>query len=239
MQLEIERTRQLIEEKTLNSVADSKTFVAGLVEEMHQLFARLGEHETLESESQGRVEVVTLLKLALQSELEAGDIAAYWLPTTPEIDAKTVLAEQCADEIRHYNLIIERLEELGEDVSAIDPIADGHSPMYQYLRGMRTTVERIAAGPFACEAVAEVRNAQFIDFCHSVGDPETAKLYEDIIHPEEIHHHRRGREILEKYATTPEIQAQVAAAVHSSLAIADELQSLTEKVTGLHTIPMS
>ena len=231
----------MIEETILKTetTPDSKTFVAGLVAEMQQLFAQLGEHETLEAESQGRVDVVTLLKLALQAELEASDIAAYWLPTTPEIDAKTVLAEQCADEMRHYNLITERLGELGEDLSGYDPIAEGYSPLFQYLRGLRSTVERIAAGPFACEAVAEVRNAQFIAFCHSVGDTATAKLYEDIVHPEEIHHHRRGREILEKYATTPEIQAQAATAMRSSLAIADELQSLTERATGLHTIPSS
>ena len=221
------------------TVPDSRTFVAGLVEEMQQLFAQLGEHETLESESQGQVDVVTLLKLALQAELEASDIAAYWLPTTPEIDAKTVLAEQCADEMRHYNLICRRLEELGEDLSDYDPLPEGYSPLYQYLRGLRTTVERIAAGPFACEAVAEVRNAQFIAFCHSVGDADTAKLYEDIVHPEEIHHHRRGREILEKYATTAHTQGLVATATRSSLAIADELQSLMEKATGLHPIPSS
>ena len=224
---------------TSQTVPDSKTFVAGLVDEMQQLFAQLGERETLESESQGQVEVVTLLKLALQSELEASDVAAFWLPTTPEIDAKTMLAEQCADEIRHYNLIAERLAELGEDVSEQGSVNEGYSPLFQYLRGLRTTVERIAAGPFACEAVAEVRNQQFIDFCHSAGDAKTAKLYEDIVHPEEIHHHRRGREILEKYATTPEAQALIAAAVRNSLAIADELQSLTEKTTGLHAIPVS
>lgn len=224
---------------TAKAVTDAETFVASLVDEMQQLFAQLGEHETLEAESGGRLEVVTLLKLALQSELEASEVAAHWLPTTPEIDAKTVLAEQCADEMRHYNLIVRRLTELGEDMTGYDPIPEGYSPLYQYLRGLRTTVERIAAGPFACEAVAEVRNAQFIAFCHSVGDAETAKLYEEIVHPEEIHHHRRGREILEKYATTPEIQARVATAMRSSLAIADELQSLAEKTTGLHTIPVS
>lgn len=218
---------------------DSRTFVAGLVEEMRELFDQLGEHEALEAESDGRAEVVNLLKLALTSELEASEIAAYWLPTTPEIDAKTVLAEQCADEIRHYNLITGRLEELGEDLSGFDPLAHGYSPLHQYLRSLRTTVERIAAGPFACEAVAEVRNAQFIDFCHSVGDAGTARLYERIIHPEEIHHHRRGREILERYATTPEIQERVATAVRSSLAIADELQNLAEKTTGLHGVPVS
>lgn len=226
-------------DNTLDNTLDSKTFVARLVDEMHQLFAQLGAHETLEAESDGQVEVVNLLKLALVSEIEASEIAAYWLPTTPETDAKTVLAEQCADEMRHYNLIMQRLAELGEDMADFDPLAQGHSPLHQYLRGLRSTLERIAAGPFACEAVAEVRNAQFIDFCHSVGDTKTAKLYEDIIHPEEIHHNRRGREILEKYAVTPEQQALVTNAIRSSLAITDELQSLAEKTTGLHNIPVS
>ncbi|MEO1084129.1 MAG: DUF455 family protein, partial [Acidobacteriota bacterium] len=222
-----------------SEIPTAKDFVAGLVDEMHSLFARLGAQETLEAESDGHVEVVTLLKLALSSELEAAEIAAFWLNTTPEIAAKTVLAEQCSDELRHYNLIMERLEELGEDMSDFDPQADGASPLQQYLRSLRTTEERIAAGPFACEAVAEVRNAQFIDFCRSVGDHKTAKLYEDIIHPEEIHHHRRGREFLEQVATTPELQARIATAVHSSLAIADELQSLAEMTTGVASLPMS
>ena len=218
---------------------DSKTFVAGLVDEMQALFAQLEDREALESESDGQVEIVTLLKLALTSELEASNVAAHWLPTTPEIDAKSVLAEQCADEMRHYNLILRRLEALGEDMTGFDATAHGPSPLHQYLRGLRGTVERIAAGPFACEAVAEVRNAQFIELCHALGDEETARLYEEIIQPEEVHHHRRGREILERYATTAEIQARAAAAMRSSLAIADELKTLAEKTTGVHNVPVS
>lgn len=224
---------------TRTSDPDAATFVAGLVDEIHGLFSQLGDRDTLESESDGNVEVITLLKLALTSELEAAEIAAYWLPTTPEIDAKTVLSEQCADELRHYNLIKKRLEQLGEDMETFDALADGHSPLYQYLRGLRTTPERIAAGPFATEAVAEVRNAQFIAFCHSVGDTGTARLYEKTIHPEECHHHRRGRQILERYAITPDVQRAVRTAVHSSLAIADELRTLMEKTTGLANIPLS
>ena len=71
------------------------------------------------------------------------------------------------------------------------------------------------------------------------GDVETARLYEKTIHPEESHHHHRGRQILEKYATTPEIQQTVRTAVNSSLAIADELRNLMEKSTGLASIPLS
>ena len=218
---------------------NSKDFVRGLVEEMDLLFARLGETETLESEADGQVDVVTLLKLALKSELEASELAGFWLPTTPEVDAKMALALQCGDEMKHYGMISQRLSELGYDLATFDPLADGHSPLYQYLRGLRTTVERIAAGPFASEAIAQVRNAQFVNFCRSVGDEETARLYADVIQPEEAHHHHLGREILEKYATTPELQELVAAAVRNTLAIADELSDLAAKATGVHSIPVS
>lgn len=218
---------------------NSTEFVAQLVEEMDRLFARLGETDTLESESEGEVDVVTLLRLALKSELEASELAALWLPTTPELDAKMALALQCGDEMKHYGMISDRLVKLGEDLTGFDPLADGHSPLYQYLRGLRTTVERIAAGPFASEAIATVRNAQFVRFCRSVGDHETARLYAEVIQPEEFHHHRLGREVLEKHATTPELQELAAAAVRNTMAIADELRNLAARTTGVHNIPVS
>jgi 1,2-phenylacetyl-CoA epoxidase catalytic subunit len=220
-------------------MVNGKDFVAGLMEEMNQIFGRLGEIDTLESESEGQVDVVTLLRLALKSELEASELAGLWMPTTPEVDAKMCLAQQCGDEMKHYGLISQRLAELGEDLDGFDPLADGHSPLYQYLRGLRTTVERIAAGPFTSEAIATVRNAQFVNFCRSVGDTGTARLYDDVIQPEEQHHHELGRRVLEKYATTPELQELAAAAVRNTLAIADELRNLAAKTTGVHNIPVS
>ncbi len=218
---------------------NGKEFVASLVEEMEALFARLGETETLESEAGGQVDVVTLLRLALKSELEASELAAFWLPSTSELDAKMLLAQQCGDEMRHYGLISQRLAEIGDDLAQFDPLADGHSPLYQYQRGLRTTVERVAAGPFTSEAIAQVRNEQFVRFCDSVGDHDTARLYVEVIQPEEQHHHVLGREIVEKYATTPELQELAAAAVRNTLAIADELRNLAAKTTGLHNLPVS
>jgi bacterioferritin (cytochrome b1) len=175
----------------------------------------------------------------LKSELEASELAALWMPTTSEVDAKMCLALQCGDEMKHYGLISKRLAELGEDLAGFDPLADGHSPLYQYLRGLRTTVERIAGGPFASEAIAQVRNRQFVAFCRSAGDDETARLYEDIIQPEEGHHHRLGRDILEKYAVSAELQELALAATRNTLAIADELRNLAAKSTGVHSIPVS
>lgn len=218
---------------------NSTEFVAQLVKEMDRLFARLGETETLEAESEGNVDVITLLRLALKSELEASELAGFWLPTTPEVDAKMALALQCGDEMKHYGMISQRLAELGSDLTDFDPLSDGHSPLYQYLRGLRTTVERIAAGPFASEAIATVRNAQFVNFCRSVGDHATARLYAETIQTEEQHHYHLGREILEKYCTTPELQELAASAVRNTLAIADELRNLAAKTTGVHNIPVS
>lgn len=222
------------------STGDSKAFVDRLVAEMDQLFAGLGELETLEAESEGKVEVATLLQLALKSELEASELAAFWLPSTPDLDAKRLLADQCSDEMKHYHLISNRLRELGFDVDSFDPLADeGYSPLYHYLKGLRGTVERVAGGPFAREAIARVRNRQFINFCLAVGDRETAELYELSIHPEEIHHHNWARRYLEQHCATPEAQEQAATAARTTLAIADELRTLKEKTTGLLAIPVS
>ncbi len=218
---------------------EAREFVQGLVDEMEELFSRLGEDEILEAESDGEVEVPTLLKLALRSEMEAAELAGSWMPQTHEVDGKMLFALQCGDEMKHYQMISDRLRELGHDPDAVHPAAGGYSPLYHYLRGLRTTLERAAAGPFTCEAIARVRNRQFIDFCRSAGDQETARLYEEVIQPEEVHHHEEGRRFLERHATTPETQEAVAAAVRTTLAIADELKTLAEKSTGLDTLPVS
>lgn len=217
---------------------DGREFVTALVVEMKELFAGLGEQGALEAESQGRVEIPTLLRLAQRSELEAAELAAAWLPTTPDLEVKMLFAAQCADEMKHYRLIGDRLAELGEAGIAFDS-AEGYGPLYSYLLGLESAVERVAAGPFAREAIAEVRNDQFIDFCERSGDDATARLYRDVIQPEEIHHHRRGRELLERLCDDEEAQRLAATAVRSTLAIADELSNLARKSTGAHPIPVS
>lgn len=217
----------------------SHEFVAGLVAEMQAVFARLGARQALEAESSGRVEIVPLLRAALRSEIEAAELGGLALPTTPELDAKSAFAQQCGDEMKHYRLIVARLAELGVDVGGEDPLADGYSPLYQYVKGLKTTVERIAAGPFAREAIARVRNEQFIALCEQMGDAGTARLYRDLIQPEEVHHHELGRKVLERLCTTPELQRLAAEAARNTLAIADELSTLAERSTGMRSIPVS
>src|SRR5690242_13947893 len=75
-----------------------------------------------------RSEIVRRLKMALKNELEASEIAAIWIPTTPEIEVKLALARQVGDEAKHYRLIEEHLQKMGVDLAAFNPGAEGYGP---------------------------------------------------------------------------------------------------------------
>ena len=89
---------------------------------------------------------------------------------TDDVDVKLAFARQAGDEAKHYRLIADRLRELGFDASGFDPLAKGYGPLFQYLDSLETTVERVAAGQFTREAIAVVKNRQFIEFCERAGD---------------------------------------------------------------------
>src|SRR5260370_42660755 len=131
--------------------------------QVEEALARIGA-ASASGDPKAEMSVVTLLTLALKNELEASEEAAIWLASEREVDVKLALARQCGDEARHYRLIEERLRQLGVDTKRINPIAPGYSPMFQCLRTLATTGERIAAGQFTREALAQVRNQVFIDW---------------------------------------------------------------------------
>jgi hypothetical protein len=215
----------------------AEEFVAALDAENQTLLRALEPDATLKPEVEGALNVPNLLKVALRNELEATEIAARWLVTTDDVPVKLALARQVGDEARHYRLIAERLGALGIDASAVDPLAGGFGPLFRYLDGLPTTVERVAAGQFTREAIAIVKNRQFIEFCERVGDKETAALYRDTIEPDERYHHDLGRRLLLRLATTPEAQAAAAAAARRTLQLADELQRKALASAGIHHAP--
>lgn len=212
-------------------------FVRQLDEENRQLLGRLAPDATLKPEVEGDLTVVNLLKGALKNEIEATEIAARWLVTTDDVDAKLALARQVGDEAKHYRLIADRLAALGFAATAFDPLAKGYGPLFQYLDTLGTTVERVAAGQFTREAIAVVKNRQFIQFCEAAGDRETATLYRDVIEPDERHHHELGRGLLARLATTPEAQAAAARAARRTLELAEELQRRALATAGVHHAP--
>jgi len=215
----------------------SEQFVRELDALNQELLRRLAPEATLKPEVEGDLSVVNLLKVALKNEVEASESAARWMSTTPEIDVKLALARQVGDEAKHYRLIADRLAELGFDARGFNPLAKGYGPLFQYLDTLTTTVERVAAGQFTREAIAIVKNRQFIEFCEAVGDGATARLYRETIEPDERHHHELGRRLLLRYATTPETQEAARRASARTLELAEELQAIALKSAGIHHAP--
>ncbi len=212
---------------------DPEAFVRALDEDVQRALARIGELSVCGTPSP-ELTVPKLLQLALKNELEASEEAALWMTTERDVQVKLALARQCGDEAKHYRLIEDRLRAL-----SVEPNVDHGppSPMFAFLASLETTVERVAAGQFAREALAQVRNGVFADFCASSGDDETARLYREIIEPDEAHHHALGRKLLLRFATTEEAQTKARAAAHRTLELAEELQELARMKKGITRAP--
>ncbi len=212
---------------------DAGAFLADLDRDNARALERIAASAA--REPSGEVTVKKLLQLALKNELEATECAAMWIPTTREIDVKLALARQAGDEAKHFRLIEKRLAELGVDPSGFEPGA--RSALLQYLATLETTVERVAAGQFTREALAVVRNDEFVRFCESRGDETTAALYRDVIQPDERHHHELGRTLLARLATTDAAREQARAAAKRTLDLAEELQEIARLKMGVSRAP--
>jgi rubrerythrin len=215
---------------------ETERFVATLDADNRQLLDRLAA-KSQAGEPGEKLTVAQLLKVALRNEYEAMDLAAAWCADTTEPDAKLALARQAGDEAKHYRWIEERLRAMGEDPSKVDPTANGPSPLLSYLKTLKGTVERAAAGQFTREAIAVARNEVFAKFCDEKGDLETAKLYRERIQPDEQHHNELGRRLLLKYATSDDLQAKARAAAKRTLEVAEEIQELARLKMGVCRAP--
>lgn len=215
----------------------AEEFTRELDERNQETLCRLAPDATLKPEVEGDLNVVNLLKVALKNEVEAAEIAARWLVTSEEVDVKLAFGRQVGDEAKHYRMVAERLRELGFDARGFNPLAKGYGPLFQYLDTLKTTVERVAAGQFTREAIAVVKNRQFIEFCERAGDQTTAALYKDVVEPDERYHHELGRQLLLRFATTADAQEAARRAAARTLAMAEELQTAALKTAGIHHAP--
>jgi hypothetical protein len=218
------------------TAATAQRFVQELDAKVQAALVRIGEMSAAADPAAG-VSIAKLLEIALKNELEASEEAAMWMATETDVEVKLALARQCGDEAKHYRLIEDRLRAHGVDPSKIDPSASGRSPMFEFLRTLETTVERVAAGQFTREALAQVRNDVFASWCEKNGDVETAKLYREVIGPDERHHHSLGRKLLLRFATTAEAQEAARRAATKTLEIAEEIQEIARLKKGIARAP--
>lgn len=212
---------------------NSREFVEELERSNQETLSRM----EADDRSEARVDVMALLRIALKNELEASELAAHWMPLTPELDVKLGLARQVGDEAKHYDLLAKRFKELGGSLEEFDPREGGYSPLFQFLTSLTSTVERLAAGQFTREAIALRRNDMFIRYLRKVGDTETADIYDRIIQPDEGYHHELGKSMLLKYATTPGLQDAARQACRRTLEIAEKLRDGAIQKTGIYQIP--
>jgi uncharacterized ferritin-like protein (DUF455 family) len=215
----------------------AEEFVRDLEAQNQAVLKRLDPDSTLKPEVQGDLTVLNLLKVALKNEIEATEIASRWLVATDDVEVKMAFARQAGDEAKHYRMIADRLRELGFDARGFNPVAKGYGALFQFLDQLSTTVERVAAGQFTREAIAVVKNRQFIEFCERAGDKVTATLYRDVIEPDEYFHHQLGRSLLLRHAVTAEAQDLARRAAARTLALAEELQHAALKTAGIHHAP--
>ncbi len=183
----------------------------------------------------GPADAKRLLEVALANEINVAELAAAWTPSTPEIDVKLAFARQAGDEAGHFQLVAERLGALGFDVSAFKQPPE--NPLFQYLRGLSSTVERVAAGLFTLESIAYAVNESFIAFCEQRGDAETARIYRAYIQPDERAHQELGQKLLGKYADTPELQRAARQTVAKVLEIAAAGRAQTAQRLGTACFP--
>ena len=141
-------------------VMDASSFVQELVADNDSILRRLAPAESLKHESGGDLNTRGLLRIALKNELEATEIAALWVNSSRTAQLKIALARQSGDEAKHYRLIGQRLNDLGDDLAGFNPLAAGYSPLYQFLATLATDVERVAAGQFTREAIARTTDPQ-------------------------------------------------------------------------------
>ena len=205
-------------------MGDPKAFVDELKRHVAEKLASLDLLKDEESGPADKSEVIRRLKVALKNELEAAELAAFWIPSTPEVDVKLALARQAGDEARHYHLIEKHLEAMGVDLAGFDPSAGGYGPMYALLREFGSTVERVAGAHFTREALALKKNEQFMEFCGRAGARETVELYRNHIQPDEAWHVDIGHRFLTRYASSAEDQDKARRAIEAVLDLAVKIQ---------------
>lgn len=214
---------------------DSRTFVRELEAANREALARLGTATSGAATFIETEDLKKLLQVALANEISVSELAAAWMPSTPEVDVKIALAQQAGDEAGHFSMVERRLHALGVPTSAFVP--PPANPLFAYLRGLDSTIERIAAGQFTLESIAYQVNERFMNYCASAGADDVVKLYEARIQPDEIRHHNLGRQLLEKYAVSPEAHEKARSAAAKTIEIASQVRMMMAGKLGTTCFP--
>lgn len=169
-------------------------------------------------------EVADVLRLTLKAAVEGAEVAALWVTDCDDLGAKLLLAEQCGEGAKHYRLIAARLGAIGVDLSHYDPRDGGYSKLFAFLRSLQTPEERSSAGHLTLKAMSIARLKALSAYCIEKGDAETARLFTDVLTPDDVRYYEEGRRALALSATNEESQARARRAAYRALELVGDAQ---------------
>ena len=145
---------------------------------------------------------VLIMKSRLFNEQRAADLYGKWLSTTPEFEVKAHMAESAHEEMEHAEILAERIRGMGHEPFDYQPLP-AQTAMFNALEGLTETCQRIAGFSLAGESVAMhlIRKS-----LHAPTVPVWIKDSYKRIAEDEEGHGDAPKEILARYATTPERQ---------------------------------
>jgi hypothetical protein len=148
------------------------------------------------------------LKERVWSEREGAKMHAYMVVKMADVldpDSLIFLAEQAADEARHYRLVARCLAARGLSIDGYEPSARWRGIFQEDYDAadQRDPVLLFSILHMGGEGPASATAKAAVDALKGTPDDDIAQAYE-LIYPDESNHWRAGREALKRYATTVE-----------------------------------
>jgi len=149
-----------------------------------------------------RHQVVTMLKVLVFPEISVADQVARRIPQIPDLDLKARASQQIIDELHHAKVLRDSLVSWGENPNEMldDPLPEIKS-VFEYVGSLETPVEFFTAN-FMCEGLFLPSHLQVM----AELDPNAFQDYIDATLADEASHIALARDVVLRYATTPEIQ---------------------------------
>lgn len=178
-----------------------------------------------------RPALIRTLKAHMWREFALGVLPAskqITLLPPDDLEMKVRLAQHAAEELLHYQVLAELIAELGgdPDITHYEPTEEDLA-LYHQTNGPPTLLG--ITGAF--QVSAEVILIEVLKSLIRILDKRMGEIVRDKVLAHEGSHVRNGRLLLERYATTPEGQAEVEASFEAMIEL--RKKSRREKVYAL------
>lgn len=190
-------------------VMDSADFAKKMIQRAEEFAAIMQDNVYQDRTPLSEERTLGLLKSQMYREYYLGVLPPskqlIMIPDS-EVELKVLITRQLCEEFLHYRVLSERLEEMGANgsLSAYDPLPQDLD-MYRLTFEYQTPWEIAASLQVFGETILITSQKWMID----VVDERSAKIMQDEILVHEGTHVRNGRLVLERYATTEDIQRRV------------------------------